>query len=215
MNKFILWSGIFHKTLASFHPKLKLGQSRELFAAAIGHNSYASLRQHDLQSLESVAKYVLLDSNAVLLRATDIGVHLTVDQWWAVFCQLTPGRVSGSCWIGEEKLMLSAARAVFEDTSCSLYHQIADAIGMKDGHWAISAEGFPFEHSAPGELRVLVRGCVQAFSEEQALSTPVMAEICFPIVGRRLYGEGRLENAVKTGDAQPYEQVFEGEVYGA
>lgn len=213
MKKFVRWSGIIHTALSSFYPKLKLGQARELFAAALGHNSYASFRKHDLLALESQAKYVVLDIEQVLLRAAAIGVPLTEDQWWTAHRELTPSRVSKGLYIGEARMMQSAARNVFEDSSHQIFDEIANAIGAKDGHWARSAEPLADAGLTTNELAMLVYGDVHAMNEEVALATPVVAEVRFPRIGRQLYAKGRLIHAAQHGAPEPYEPSFEGEYY--
>ncbi|MVW64206.1 hypothetical protein GPY61_30180 [Massilia sp. NEAU-DD11] len=215
MNKFVRWSGIVHTTLSSFHPKLKLGQARELFAAALGHNSYASLREHDLHALETVATYVVLDHERALRRAVALNVPLSEDQWWTAHQALTPARVSLGRYIGGMGLMRSAACHLFEDTSHPLFHEIANAVGMKDGHRADDAVLLSDADTTPDALSMLVRGDVRAFNEEGALATPVIAEIRFPRVGRQLYGAGTLVHAAQNGVPRPYEPNFEGDIYGA
>lgn len=155
MSKFVRWSGIVHTTLSSFHPKLKLGQAGELFAAALGHNSYASLREHDLHALETIATYIVLDHERVLRRAVALDVPLSEDEWWTVHCALTPGRVSQERYIGDTGLMRSAACHVFEDTCHPLLNEIANAVGRKDGQWARRAEPLPCTDAPPDVLSML------------------------------------------------------------
>jgi len=214
MSKFVSWSGIVHATLSSFHPKLRLGQARELLAAALGHNTYASLREHDLQALELSAKCVVLDHHRVLARAAGLGLTLTPDQWWAAHRELTPGRACQGCYIGEDDVMARIARIVFEDTSYPLFHDIARAIGTSDGHWAGQAEGLDGAGLPPDERAFLVHGSVNAFNEEVSLATPVIAEVRFKRVGRQLYSPGWSTKAVQHGSATPYEPDFDGEYYG-
>lgn len=213
MSKFIRWSGIAHTILAAFHPKLKLGQAREIFAAALGHKSYASAIKNDIQALESTAKYVVLDQQLVLQRAIALGIPLTADQWWSVQHSISPGRVCGGCWIGSEWLMQSAAKSIFESSSLPLFDQIAAEIGFCDGHWARTAEALP-GHSDADEIALLVHGEVQAFHDDVALATPVIAEVRFRKVGRQLFSEGRLVDAIRHGVPRSYEPIFEGEIYG-
>jgi len=214
MSKFVTWSGIVHATLRSSFPKLKLGQARELLAASLGHNSYASLREHDLQALESSAIHVLPSHAGVLRRAYELGLALTDDQWWVVQRALTRGEVSLFSSLGGNAVMPNAARRVFEDTSHPLFHQIARAIGMQDGQWAHRTVTLAPEGSRADELTILVYGEVRAFSETACLATPVIGEVTFPRVGRQLYGAGHLVRATQNGQPYPYEPIDEGDVYG-
>lgn len=214
MSKFVTWSGIVHATLRSSFPKLKLGQARELLAASLGHNSYASLREHDLHALESSAIHVLLSNGAAMRRALELGLALTDDQWWVVQHVLTRGEVSVLSWLGGTAVMPNAARRVFEDTSYPLFHQIARAIGMKDGQWAHRTVTLPSEGARADELVILVYGEVRAFNETVCLATPVIGEVRFRQVGRQLYGPGHLVHATQNGAPYPYEPIDEGDVYG-
>lgn len=57
MTRFIRWSSKLHSTLRAFHPQLKLSHTKEIFAAALGHHSYASLRTHDLAVLNEPVRH--------------------------------------------------------------------------------------------------------------------------------------------------------------
>lgn len=213
MTRFTSWSGIVHTTLLTFYPYFKLGQARELLAAGLGHNTYASLRLHDLAALES-AKYVVLDLERLMQRAADIGVPLTVDQWWLTHRELTPGRITKGCYFGEARVMESAACYVFEDSSHPLFDEIAKRTGMKDGHWAHDATPMPGQDPLADELAMLVHGDVQALNEHDALATPVIAEVRFKRIGRQLYAEGHVAQVAQHGEAHPYEPIYEAEIYG-
>jgi hypothetical protein len=213
MTRFTSWSGIVHTTLSTLYPYFKLGQARELLAAGLGHNTYASLRLHDLAALES-AKYVVLDLERLMQRAADIGVPLTLDQWWLTHRELTPGRITKGCYLGEARVMESAARHVFEDSSHPLFYEIAKRIGMKDGHWAHGATPLPGQDPVADELAMLVHGDVQALNEHDALATPVIAEVRFKRIGRQLYAEGHIAQVAQHGEARPYEPIDEAEIYG-
>lgn len=213
MTRFISWSGLVHTTLSAFYPKFKLSQAKELLAAGLGHNTYTSLRQHDLVALES-AKYVVLDLERLLQRAASMGIPLTLDQWWKAHHELTPGRVTKGCYLGEARVMESAARHVFEDSSHPCFYEIARRTGMKDGHWAYNAEPWPGQDVATDELAMLVYGDVQALNEHVALATPVIAEVRFKRIGKQLHGEGRLVQAAQHGEPRPYEPTYEAEIYG-
>jgi hypothetical protein len=213
MTRFTSWSGIVHATLATLYPCFKLGQARELLAAGLGHNTYASLRLHDLAALES-AKYVVLDLERLMRRAADMGVPLTLDQWWLTYRELTPGRVTKGCYLGEANVMESAARHVFEDSSHPLYYEIANRTGMKDGHWAHGAASLPGQSPGADELAMLVHGDVQALNEHDAVATPVIAEVRFKRIGRQLYGDGHIAQVAQHGEPHPYEPIFEAEIYG-
>jgi hypothetical protein len=213
MTRFTSWSGIVHTTLSTLYPQVKLSQARELLAAGLGHNTYASLRLHDLAALES-AKYVVLDLERLLQRAAGMGIPLTLEQWWPTHHELTPGRITKGCYLGEAWVMESAARHVFEDSSHPLFDEIANRIGMNDGHWAHSAAPLPGDDAVAGELAMLVHGDVQALNEHDALATPVIAEVRFKRIGRQLYGEGHIAQVAQHGEPRPYEPIYEAEVYG-
>jgi hypothetical protein len=213
MTRFTSWSGIVHKTLSSLSPSFKLGHARELLAAGLGHKTYASLRLHDLAALES-AEYVVLDLERLMQRAADIGVPLTLDQWWLTHRELTPGRITKGCYLGEASVMESAARHVFVESSHPLFYDIANRTGMSDGHWAHEAALLPGQDPVSDELAMLVHGEVQAFNEHDALATPVIAEVRFRRIGRQLYAEGYIAQVAQHGEPRPYEPIYEAEIYG-
>ena len=213
MKRFTSWSGIVHSSLLTVYPNFKLGQARELLAAGLGHNTYASLRLHDLGALES-ARYVVLNFERLLQRAADMGFPLTLEQWWPALHELKPGRVTRGCYLGDAGVMLHAARHVFDDSPFPLFHEIARKIGMIDGCWARDATSLPGQEAASDELAMLVHGDVQAFNEHDALATPVIAEVRFKRIGRQLYAEGRLVHAAQHGEPRPYEPNDEAEIYG-
>lgn len=213
MTRFTSWSGIVHTTLSTLYPRFKLGQAQELLAAGLGHNTYASLRIHDLTALES-AKYVVLDLERLIQRASEIGVPLTPEQWWLTHRELTSGRITNGCYLGEARVMESAARHAFEDSSHPLLYDIAKRTGMKDGHWAYGATPLPGQDTVSDELTMVVHGDVQALNEHVALATPVIAEVRFKRIGRQLYAEGRITQVAQYGEPHPYEPNDEAEIYG-
>lgn len=213
MTRFISWSGIVHTTISALYPSFKLSQAREVLAAGLGHNTYASLRFHDLEALES-ARYVVLDFDRVLQRASGMRVPLTLDQWWKTLHELTPGRVTKGCSLGDARVMEIVARNVFERDSHPLFQEIANRTGMKDGHWAHRAAPLPAQVPFADELAMLVHGDVQAFNDQVALATPVIAEVRFKRIGRHLFGEGRIAHAAQHGEPRPYEPNDEMEIYG-
>jgi hypothetical protein len=213
MTRFTTWSGIVHTTLSTLYPFFKLGHARELLAAGLGHNTYASLRLYDLAALES-AEYVVLDLERLMQRAAGIGVPLTLEQWWPTHHELTPGRITKGCYLGEARVMESAARHVFEDSLHPLFYEIANRTGMKDEHWAYDAAPLPGQDPIADELAMLVHGDVQAFNEHDALATPVIAEVRFKRIGRQLYAGGRIAQVAQHGEPRPYEPIYEAEIYG-
>ena len=213
MTRFTSWSGIVHTTLSTLYPHFKLGQARELLAAGLGHNTYASLRARDLAALES-AKYVVLDVERLIQRAADMGVPLTLGQWWLAHRELTPGRVTKGCYLGEATVMESAARHVFEDDSHPLFYEIAKRTGMKNGHWAHGATPLQGQNAEAEELTMLVHGDVEALNEHVAIATPVIAEVRFKRIGRQLYAEGHIAQAAQHGEPRPFEPNDELETYG-
>jgi hypothetical protein len=213
MTRFTSWSGVVHTTLSTLYPHFKLGQARELLAAGLGHNTYASLRMLDLAALES-AQYVVLDLERLMQRAADMGMPLTLDQWWPTHHKLTPGRITNGCYLGEARVMQNAARHVFDDCSHPLFHEIAKRTGMKDGHWAYVATPLPGQDPVADELAMLVHGDVRAFNEDVALATPVIAEVRFKRIGRQLYAEGHIAQVAQHGEPHPYEPIDEAEMYG-
>jgi hypothetical protein len=68
--------------------------------------------------------------------------------------------------------MAFVARIVFEDASHHVRHEVANAVGIKDGYWTRSAQRIPDDGTLPEELRFLVHGEVQAFNEEVSLAMP-------------------------------------------
>lgn len=213
MTRFNRWGGIVHASLSAAYPRFKLSQAKELLAAGLGHNTYASLRQSDLATLDS-ARYVVLDLERLLRRAASIGMPLTLEQWWKAHRELTPSGVTRGCYLGEAQVMESAARHVFEDSAHPCFDDIAGRTGVKDGHWAYSAARWEDPDVPLDGLAMRVHGCVQAFNDRIALATPVMAEIRFPRIGRQLFGEGRLVHAAQHGEPSPYDPIDEAEIYG-
>jgi len=212
MSRFVHWSGIVHDTLSPIHPSLKLGQSREILAAALGHNSYASFRLHDLPALE-LADCAVLDPNTLLRRAHGLGIALTAEEWQSVEQQLTRFRICNGCYVGDERILLSAGRSVFENKRCHAIGELARTVGMIDGVEALEAALMHGE-LPPGAAGVLVRGEILAFNENEALAIPVIAEVQFERIGRHLYRNGNVVNLSQRGLPHPYEQEEIFEMYG-
>ena len=213
MMRFNRWSGIVHASLSATYPRFKLSQAKELLAAGLGHNTYASLRQSDLAKLDA-AHYVVLDMQRLLRRADGIGMPLTLEQWWTAHRELTPSGVTGGCYLGEAQVMESAARHVFEDSAHPCFDDIAGRTGVKAGHWSHGAARWEAQDVPIDELAMRVHGSVHALNEHTALATPVTAEIRFPRIGRQLFGEGRLIHAAQHGEPSPYDPIDEVEIYG-
>jgi hypothetical protein len=175
MTTFARWSGVVHTTLSSLHPKFKYSHAQEILSAALGHRTYASLRTLDLAALHEHTKYVLFDDQAPLSRAARLGLPITLEQWHSAAMKLKPSGISGGRWMIHHEQMADAARIVFEDASHPVLHQVANAIGIKDGHWARAAYRVNNDVTLPEELRYLVQGEVQAFNDEVSLAMPVIA----------------------------------------
>lgn len=205
MTKFTRWSGIAHSILAKSHRKIKLGHAQEILAAYLGHRTYASLRMQDLAVLQDQAKYVLIDPEMALNRASSIDIQLTVDDWHSVEMALKPSGVSGNTWLVGEPSMHLAANLTFEDSYDRRLSDIGDLIGMCNGYRAINTRC----HSSPGEfpkeLKFTVEGEVRAMNAEAHLAVPVVCEIIFPRIGNRFYASGELLSVKQSGQPKEYE----------
>ena len=205
MSRFTRWSGIAHAILAKSHPKIKLGQSREILAAYLGHRTYASFRMHDLGVLEDRAKYVLVDSTSAVNRARGLDIPLTPDEWHAVEMALKPSGVSGGTWLVPERSMLSAASLTFTDSDDSRLSKIGRDIGMGDGCQVSDTRPLSPTGEFPLLLRFEVEGKVRAFNDRGYFAVPVVCEVNFPRVGNHLYGAGKVESVALRGKAEEYE----------
>lgn len=205
MSKFTRWSGIAHAILAKSHPKIKLGQSREILAAYLGHRTYASFRMHDLGVLEGQAKYVLVNPESAVTRARGLDVPLTPDEWSAVEMALRPSGVSGETWLVPEGSMRSAASITFTDSGDPKLSKIARDIGMVDEYRAFDTRCFSHAGEFPPVLRFEVDGEVRAFNDEGNFAVPVVCEVNFRRVGNRFYGAGQVESVALRGKPEEYE----------
>lgn len=205
MSKFTRWSGIAHAILAKSHPKIKLGQAREILAAYLGYRTYASFRTCDVGALEDLAKYVLVDPEAAVIRAQGLDVPLTPDQWNGVEIALRPSGVSGGRWLVPEGSMHAAASITFTDSADPRLSKIARDIGMGDGYRASDTRRLSPPGEFPQVLRFAVEGEVHAFNDEGNFAVPVVCEVSFPRVGERFYGAGQVESVARRGKPEEYE----------
>ncbi|MES3021676.1 MAG: hypothetical protein V4857_08840 [Pseudomonadota bacterium] len=217
MDKFSKWTGLAHSILATSHPKIKLNQARECLAAWLGHRTYASLRVHDLDVLLGVvAKYVVVDTQAAIVRANGIGFPVTREHWHAVEMALKPSGISGGLWLIDMQTMLLAARLTFEDQPHPDIDAICTPSWMRDNPLTISTVCQTADVDIPPlELRFTVHGEVRV-SADQSLAFPVIAQALFKRVGLRLYAEGELLSVRREGELHTYEPDFDsdGELYG-
>lgn len=205
MSKFTRWSGIAHAILATSHPKIKLGQSREILAAYLGHRTYASLRTGDLDVLEGLAKYILVDPESAVTRARGLDVPLTPDEWNAVEMALRPSGVSGETWLVPEESMRLAASITFTDSGDPRLSKIARDIGMVDEYRASNTRRLSPTGELPLLLRFDVYGEVRAFNDEGNFAVPVVCEVNFPRIGNCFYGAGHVESVSLRGIPEEYE----------
>lgn len=216
MDQFSRWSSVAHSLLSTHTPKMKLGQVHQLFAACLGHRTYASLRVSDLEILNQKPHYVLFDEGAGLARAMDLGLSLTEAQWREVTMALRPSGIT-PFWLTAMSGMDSAARLSFEDSFDSRIHATKREIGFPDGHRATSSHCHSKEDEMPDFLRFDVHGEVCAYNDETSLAVPVIAVVEFPKVGRRMYGDGTLVSLERLGDPRTRdwdEDEHDGEAYG-
>jgi hypothetical protein len=205
MSKFTRWSGIAHAILAKSHPKIKLGQSREILAAYLGHRTYASFRMRDLSVLEGQAEYVLVDPESAVIRARGLDLPLTSDEWNVVEMALRPSGVSGETWLIPEGSMRSAASITFTDSGDPRLSKIAHDIGMVDEYRASDTRRLSPPGEFPPLLKFEVDGEVRAFNDKGNFAVPVVCEISFPRVGNRFYGAGQVESVSLRGKPEEYD----------
>ena len=215
MDQFSRWSGIAHSLLSKHTPKIKLGQVHQLLAACLGHQTYASLRVADLETLNRKPHYVLFDEGAGLARATDLGLSLTEARWREATMAFRPSGIT-PFWLTTMSGMDSAARLTFEDSFDSRIHAIKREIGFPDGHQATSTHRHCKEDEIPDFLRFDVHGEVRAYNEESSLVVPIVAVVQFAKVGRRMYGDGALVSLERLGPPRARdldEDEYDGDVY--
>lgn len=205
MSKFTRWSRVAHAILAKSHPKIKLGQSREILAAYLGHRTYASFRMRDLGVLENLAKYVLVDPESAVTRARCLDIPLTPDEWNAVEMALRPSGVSGETWLVPERSMHTAASITFNDSDDPRLSKIGRDIGTVDEYRASDTRRFSPTGEFTPLLRFEVGGEVRAFNDEGYFAVPVICEVSFPRVGNRFYGDGQVESVAQRGKPEEYE----------
>ncbi|WP_156398000.1 hypothetical protein [Duganella sp. Root336D2] len=215
MSKFKQWSKIVHSILAKQCPSIKRGQVQEILSAAFGHNTYASLRSNDLATLAGGAKYILVAHDQAVIRARELGISILRAEWDAAFLRLKPSGVSGDRWLISECEMHRAAHVAFEDSAHEDLYRIAGMVGAKDGHWC----GVTFDTSnvglLPDQLTFNVKGEVHAFNDEGCyFAIPVRADVAFPRVGRRFYGQGAVLAVAQSGSPKEFEPEFEPDFYG-
>lgn len=208
-SKFHSWSGIVHAALAPTHPKIRLGQVHELLASAFGHRTYASFRQCDLAAFEGPAKYVWPCTDAVVARSAQLGLALTASQWISVVRLLKPSGISGGAWVLEVDMMERAAVYAFDEQTHPAIDALSRADGMCHGRRGLDAAVIgPRDRDFPDCLRFTVDGELQTIGDAEYLAYPVLAEVEFPRVGRRMYGNGTIVAARQSGEPEPFEPEF-------
>ena len=201
MDQFSHWSGLTHSLLSKHSPKIKLGQVHQLLAASLGHKTYASLRDRDLNVLNRRPAYVLFDEEAGFRRSIELKLSLTDTQWRDSTMSLHPSYIT-PFWITTMHGMDHAARLTFEDSSDPRIYTIESELGIPDGHWATSSRNHSIEGEIPQLLRFDVEGDVYAYSNDESLAVPVKVVVDFQRLGRRIYEKGVIVSIEKTGEAQ-------------
>lgn len=84
-------------------------------ASWFGYRTYASLYAQDLDVLFSVAKHAIIDKQAAVDRANQLGFQVTNEQWVEVEMALKPSGISGNLWMTNMLSMHLAARLTFEE----------------------------------------------------------------------------------------------------
>ncbi|MYM33709.1 hypothetical protein GTP38_05070 [Duganella sp. FT94W] len=199
MDQFTRWSGIIHAALYKHTSQIKLGHVHQLLAACLGHQSYASLRVRDLDTLNKRPSYVLFDVDAGLDRALDIGLPLSEATWKTAVMLLRPSGIT-SFWLTTISGMHSAAELTFEDGFDSRILAIKTSLGFPNGQRATSSHSHTAEDQLPDILKFDVRGEVQAYTDEALMATPVLSVVEFVKVGVRMYGEGTIADAKQCGE---------------
>lgn len=83
MSRFKQCARVAHAKLSLLFPSISLGQTQQLLAAALGHNTYASFKAEDLHAFDHTAAYAVLVPERAMLRALDFkGIELKQEHWW-------------------------------------------------------------------------------------------------------------------------------------
>ncbi|WP_322087527.1 hypothetical protein [Burkholderia sp. BCC1999] len=211
MDQFTRWSCVAHSLLSKHVPQIKLGQVHQLLAACLGHQTYASLRKADLETLNRGPSYVLFDIDAGFVRAAALGLPLTEAHWREVKIALSRSGVT-PFWLIAMASMHLAARLTFEDADDARIHAMKRAIGFPNGQLATSSRCHSPEDGVPEILRFDVDGEVHAYDDEISVAIPVIAVVEFRKIGQRMYGKGSLVSVEQNGDPrarEDEEDIFE------
>lgn len=205
MNLFAQWTDIAQVNLAKKHPTIKLSQTRELLSTWVGHNTFASLKQHDLAIInERRALYIIVNGDDVVARARKLGISLTYEDWISTQHKLTPSGVSGGFWLVWMQSLLGAARSIFEESSHPEKYRLSRQVGNSDGFRNTTADFSTKVDDFPLDLIVDVHSELLTFNEQESIFFPVHGKVSFKRVGTRIYEKGQVISFEQMGASGHY-----------
>lgn len=221
MSRFKQCAKVAHAKLRSFFPRITLGQTQQLLAAALGHNTYASFSQADLKVFDGAAAYAVPVPERAMLRALGLGYQLGVDHWKLMLDEINAKQV-----VGELDLLEYAPniywRVKFEffDGEDSKFDDLAARHKVRQVFRRLVKETVHVEPNfvdsggmLPEVLMISLQGevCCEALQSNQSgLAIPVEARYRLDRLGLRLISRPKLSDLLENGeprDCEPHDEL--------
>ena len=212
MSRFKRCANTVHATLVAAVPRIKLSQSKELLAAALGHGTLATFNQVDAEAFEVGTAFAILDPEATMLRALDMGYELNRDHWSLLKDELMERQVVGAVELLDHvSTMAWKARYSFYD----LVDPRLDALIRPHGtderyrqilHESLKLAPLALEDDAPPSSvwSTIIGEVIVETPKRNSFAVPVETKFLYRRTGQRLYAPPVLNSIQMAGDVRQY-----------
>lgn len=220
MSRFKKCAKVAHAKLRSFFPLISLGQTQQLLAAALGHNTYASFSASDATAFDGPAAYAVVVPGLAMLRALDFGISMNQDHWDLLSSEISEKQVVGDLEICQNLHNIYwRARYEFFDGQYKEIDELVRRYGVEEVFRWLLSEASSIEpkyvdvgEALPPKFYVTLHGEIGIAIDsirDTGWAVPVLAEFGFKRVGRRLLAQSKLTSIQQVDSPRkcaPYEE---------
>lgn len=216
-STFTTWSRLTRTALAAHGHKLSYGQSMEVLAAGLGHNTYASFRPQDENALQQ-ARFIVLSFDAMQRRAFGLGKEINTQHCDSVLAEINSDFSEDPLsWLVQRlERTDSIPRPSVDFSRHPEVVALAEAEGLVfDGVTTLWAECLqPFSNESRTWVWTVV-GQVHASSKPDDFEIPFSAEVVFEKCGKHLMSAGSVLGISPRGRPSLVDDgIFDGYVSG-
>jgi len=213
-TRFLACAAVAHTKLLGIFPGIKLGQTQQLLASALGHKTYQSFALSGDAEAFDRAEMAVLDPAAVMLRAMYFKLPLGKDEWSVLIEEISAKQVVGTMELREDLgYAYWLARHAFQQADDPRIAALVRPYKCSHSYGRLLSEQIDItatelksdEGPLPAILRAAVHGEICAEGEDYVgLAMPVMADYALERIGRNLYDGPVLLNIRQLGEPRRF-----------